>query len=187
MSTLILLSAMVLQAGSGVVSLAEAEQALLEGRFEAVRERATAALTGGLPASEQVRALELLGTAEAAFGREQEAVLAFRRILWRVPDHALSEESSPKLLALFAQARAAGPLSPTTEPGEGLPTGPPEYVRAGRSGTDANQPIASQSPGSTRWWLWAAVGGVGLGAGIAAWQLTRPELPRGSLGREFLR
>ncbi|HLT29458.1 MAG TPA: hypothetical protein VK013_05420 [Myxococcaceae bacterium] len=187
MSTLILLSAMVLQAGSGVVSLAEAEQALLEGRFEAVRERASEALTQGLPPPEQVRALELLGTAEAAFGREPEAVLAFRRILWRAPEHTLSEESSPKLLALFAQARAAGPLTPATGPGERLPTGPPDYLRAAHAGKDPSRANASEASGANRWWLWAAVGGVGLGAGIAAWQLTRPELPRGSLGREFLR
>ena len=188
MSTLILLSAVVLQAGPGAVSLAEAEQALIEGRFEAVLERSTSALAEGLPPEEQVRALELLGIAEAAFGREEEAVIAFRRILWRVPDHALPPHFSPKLLALFSEARAAGPLAPTSEPAGRFPTGPPEYVRWALSHEKgAPDPGASEASGSSRWWIWAALGGVGLGAGIAAWQLTRPDLPRGSLGREHLR
>lgn len=182
---LILLSAVMLQAGPGVVSLAEAEQALIEGRFEAVRERATEALARELTSSEQVRALELLGTAEAAFGQEKQAVIAFRRILWRAPEHVLAAHSSPKLLALFSQAQAAGPLAPTATP-EGLPIGPPAFVRSALGGEgEAHPSVRGSGPG--HWWIWVAVGSLGLGAGIAAVQLTRPELPRGSLGREYLR
>lgn len=168
-----------------MVPLAEAEQALIEGRFERVRERAAVAIAEGLPAQEQVRAFELLGTAEAAFGREDAALLAFRRLLWHAPDHALPANASPKLLTLMERAREAGPARPAEVLPRELPVGPPGYVQAAR-GADPAVEAAPRTPLYGRWWFWAVAGGVGLGAGLAAWQLARPELPRGSLGREVL-
>jgi len=186
---LVLLTAAMLHSGAGLVPLAEAEQALVEGRFEAVRDRAIEALEGGLPdALERARAHELLGIAEAAFGREAEALVAFRLMLGHAPGHVLPDRASPKLIALLERARELGPLTPVASGAPGPATStPPGFVSAALGPSESAAGVQQGRPLLSQWWFWGAVGAVGLGAGIATWQLARPELARGSLGAGVLR
>src|SRR5690606_32696836 len=125
---------------------------------------------------------------EAAFGREPEALLAFRQLLGHSPDHVLPPHSSPKLLALFERARAMGALRPPAPlPPDRLPAGPPGFVSAALAPDADDGKLGRPSPLLAQWWFWGAAGALGIGAGLATWQLTRPELARGSLGTGVLR
>lgn len=179
-------AALVLASAMQVGPLAGAEQALVAGDFEAALRLAEVALESPLEPAEATRALEVSATVHAAFSRRDEAVLSFRRLLGISPTYRPGPQTSPKLVALFTEAAALGPIRlgppasapPSAQAAPPLAVTPPEPARSEVRATPLHQ----------RWWFWGLVaGGVGVavGTGLAIGSANAP--PSGSLGSVTLR
>ena len=161
-----------------------AETAWSSGKYDLVLPRLEKALAHPLPAAELVRAYALQAHVHVAFDRLDEATLAFRRLLG-VDEHWLLEpEASPKLLAVFAEARRKGAIAvpasalvPKPKPVEAVvvPLQP--------------EPVVKPAEPSSKAWVWVVVGVVVVGAAAAGtvYWFERPVVPDGTLGRGDLR
>jgi hypothetical protein len=159
--------------------LVAAEKAWASGDYENVMPGLEKAVAHPLPRAELVRAYALMGHVKVAFDEVDQATLAFRRLLG-VDEHFLLEpDASPKLLAVFAEARRLGPiappkgalietLKPLTIPIEAAPPPPAPSIEQKRS----------------LWWLWTGLAVVAAGAAttVTVWYFERPMVPAGSLG-----
>jgi hypothetical protein len=159
--------------------LAAAEQAWAQGDYEHVLPRLQKALAHPLPRAELARAYALEGHVQVAFDRAEPATLAFRRLLG-VDDHFLLEpEASPKLLAVFAEARRQGPLLPPA-------SAVIEPVKPLQIPLELPPPVPAQQVEQKRslWWLWTGVAVLATGAAVGAgvWYAERPIVPAGTLG-----
>ena len=107
--------------------LQAAESAYAQARYREVLPSLARALSRPLPQPEKLRAYELMAFIHAAFDDGPAAVEAFRRALGAEPEYRLQPDASPKLVGLFSQAVAAGPLAPPP-----LPRTPPRPATACR-------------------------------------------------------
>lgn len=160
-------------------NLVAAEQAWAGGDYDRVLPRLDKALAHPLAKEELVRAYSLEGHALVAFDKLAPATLAFRRLLGVDARFLLEPEASPKLLAVFAEARRLGAIAPTDAAMVPEPLKPLEISLA-----PLPPPEPPPEPGS-RWWLWTGlavvVAGVAVGA-TAAYVIEKPIIPAGSLG-----
>jgi hypothetical protein len=173
--------AMLLLASAIDPDLLAAEHAFEKGEYDAVLPRLDQAMDHHLPLAQLEQALALRAQTEAAFGHSDPAVDAFRRLLGMAPSWLPAPDASPKLLALFSEARRRGAIDPP--PGlvpkpkvELVPVAPP---------VEPKPPVVEPpTPLTSRWWFWTAVGVVVVGAAAAGTYayVQRPVTPAGSLG-----
>ncbi len=159
--------------------LSAAEHAFEKGDYEAVLPTLDQAMARHLPLEQLEEALALRAQTEAAFGHSEQAVEAFRRLLGIAPSWLPAPDASPKLLAVFAEARRRGAI----EPPPGLVPKPKiELVPPPVEPKPAE--VEQPAPLTRRWWFWTAIGVVVVGAAAAGTYayVQRPVTPTGSLG-----
>jgi hypothetical protein len=162
-------------AAAGPADLRAAERAFQGARFEEARGLAESALTGLLSDAERVRAYELLAFAHAAFNDEvEQAVDAFAQALRLAPDYDPGSRVSPKVRALFEQARLRVPRPP--------PQPAPALTPAAVPSAGAAAPRPHTERGLLhRWWFWSGVAAVVVAGTVTAVALTASG-PSGTLG-----
>ena len=148
--------------------LQAAESAYAQARYREVLPSLARALSRPLPQPEKLRAYELMAFIHAAFDDGPAAVEAFRRALGAEPEYRLQPDASPKLVGLFSQAVAAGPLAPPPLP-EKIVVMTPE-------------PPPPPPPVYTRWYFWTGIA-VAVAAGtVAGVYAAGSRVPHGTLG-----
>ena len=123
------------------------KQADEEGRYADVLREVDTTDTTTLSVEERVTLLRLEASAHAAFGHEDAAVLAFRKLLALQPDFALSPDASPKLRRYLETARKPALPAPRV-----VDTPPPV------GGLHTDVPAPASRPWYRSGWTWGAVG-----------------------------
>lgn len=150
--------------------LVAAEQAFDRAEYREVLPSLARALGRPLPEAEKLRAYELMALIHAAFDEEPPAIEAFRRALGVNEAYAPAATTSPKVRALYEQARQLGPLAPPVLPSlAAAPPPPPD------------------PPLTSRWWFWTGVGVVVSAGAIGAVYAAGSRVPPGNLGTGALR
>lgn len=162
-------------------TLARAQAAYDAGRFSEVTPLAEAALEQGEQPSERARAWVLLAKVQAAFNAPNEAVALFTKALRENASFELETRESPKVRALFEQARTR-----VRSEASGEEAVAPDALPSPRAGLRVEPPGTAEGPLYKRWWIWAGVGVLAAGAATAVWATT-PNFPEGTLGKRELR
>ena len=156
-------------------ALLQAEAAYQEQRFEQILPLLEQALAEALGPEERVRVYALKARTHAAFGERESAIGAYLKVLSLEPTYAPGSDASPKLRALFAEARArAGP------PLAVAPAPPPSAWRPSAPAARAALPAAEKA-WYRQGWVWGLVGGAALATGASVYLLTREPVPTGNL------
>ncbi|MBN2360656.1 MAG: hypothetical protein JXR83_14465 [Deltaproteobacteria bacterium] len=141
---------------------------------------------------DEIAIYELLGLIHVTYGRDREAQEAFIKLLERRPDYVLSDDSSPKIVSVFQQAREEYSRLKADTPGgrnEDDLKKPPRIPtrRDAERGRAQNRASPEDSDSFyTQWWFWtgaiASVGVSSVVAGVLIWALTRPVVPETDFG-----
>ncbi len=156
-------------------SLAEAERAYVDGRYDRVRPLVDEALTGLLTPADRLRALGLSAFTWAAFDDSKAAVAAFGQALDLDPRWEPAGRMSPKVRGLFEEARRE----------KGRPAFlPPEGAKAATPTPTGESPAPAMVDGPSifsRPWFWVAASVVVAGGVTGGVLLSQPHLPRSDL------
>jgi hypothetical protein len=178
-----LLSLCVLAASSGTEKLKAADDAFQGARYEEVLPALARARSAGLSLEEAARASELEAMTHAAFDDLPRARAAFSQLLRLRPDYQPDPESSPKVRALFEEAKAAQVRSQADAPVVATPLVPPPQRPP--AAAPELPGLEDEQPSPQRWWIWTGAGVLVAAGIVAAIVVTKPgELPRGTLGSD---
>ena len=164
--------ALVLAAAAADLDLHAAEQAYEQARYRQVLPSLDRALAHPLTSTELLRAYELQAMTQAAFGDSAAALTAFRRALGVDGGFLPEVAASPKVRALFEEAKRLGPLAPLPLPAPREPVTPRVVVA----------PPEPARPLVTRWWFWGSVGVLVAGGAAASVYAVSHRVPPGTLG-----
>ena len=177
-ASLALLSAMVVATADP--DLRRAEEAFHRAEYRAVLPATQRARAHLLPPEELARAYVLEGMTYAAFDNREPAIEAFQWALGADPGAPVDPSTSPKLRALFDEARRRGPRS--------LAPRPVARVEPSTGGFAAHSlPAPVPRKLWARPWVWGAVGGVLLAGGAVLFFSKTHSTQAGNLGRGELR
>jgi hypothetical protein len=175
------LLALLLTASPADPPLLAAESAFEQGLYQDVLPAVERALKQDLTLPERRRAFELVAVTHAAFNDSASAIAAFRQVLALDNNYLPSALFSPKVRALFEEARRLGPA-----PG-GLTRAPAAALQGGPRDTPMVEQDHASSSIFRQPWFWAGVGVLAVGAGAGVYVLSGPRVPVGNLGRDRLR
>jgi hypothetical protein len=125
-----------------------------------------------LTVEELTLTLRTLASARVALGDEAAARADFVALLEIAPDYTLDRTVSPRIRAVFDQARAQMPERPPPPPVVTPPPAPPPIAIEAPP-----PPPPKKKPVYKRGWFWGVIGGVAgaaIVAGVLAGVLTRP-------------
>jgi hypothetical protein len=178
-------------------ALTAARQAYKDFEYDRVLPLLETALGETQEPADRIAIFELEATMHVMYGRDEDAIDAFGRLLATRPDFELGPTASPKLRQVFEVAknrRAIVVVPPSIGPT--VPAAPPATaaevvtatapVEAGQA-TAASRitPPAPEAPLWREWWLWASVGAVVVavaGGSYLIWRATIPGVPDSEFG-----